>query len=262
MHPMLKLLANNKHRGRFKSEIKPGSNEATIYLYDMIVDSEVEAEYWGGVSPQAFIKALNQITASTIHLRVNSPGGSVFAARAMEQAIREHSAKVVAHIDGLAASAASFLVMAADHIEMAPGSFMMIHKAWTFAYGNSDDLLKTSEMLDQIDGSLVSTYSSATGQSEESIRSWMTDETWFDADRAVELGFAHSVYEQDAQNQQSGSQNKADWDLSAYAHAPQSVATPSDETPAPLNAPENLSSPSLIDREALARAAKVALVSA
>ena len=262
MHPMLKLLANNKHRGRFKSEIKPGSNEATIYLYDMIVDSDIEAEYWGGVSPQAFIKALNQITAATIHLRVNSPGGSVFAARAMEQAIREHSARVVVHIDGLAASAASFLVMAADHIEMAPGSFMMIHKAWTFAYGNSDDLLKTAEMLDQIDGSLVSTYATSTGQSEESIQSWMTEETWFDADKAVELGFAHSVYEQDAQNHQRGSQNKSDWDLSAYAHAPQSVATSSDETPAPLNAPENLSPLTVVDREALARAAKVALVSA
>mgnify|MGYP000732902780 CR=1 FL=1 len=153
MHPMLKLLASNKQRGQFRTENIAGSSEATIYLYDMIVDSDIEAEWWGGVSPQAFIKELNGISAKTIHLRVNSPGGSVFAARAIEQAIREHSATVIAHIDGIAASAASFLIMAADHVEMAPGSFLMIHKAWTYAYGNADDMLKTAEMLDQIDGS-------------------------------------------------------------------------------------------------------------
>lgn len=262
MHPMLKLLASNKHRGRFQSEIKPGSNEATVYLYDMIVDSEIEAEYWGGVSPQAFINELKGITASTIHLRVNSPGGSVFAARAMEQAIREHQANVVVHIDGIAASAASFLVMAADHIEMAPGSFMMIHKAWTFAYGNSDDLLKTVEMLDQIDGSIVSTYAKATGQAEAEIASWMAEETWFDADKAVELGFAHSVYEQDVNNQQRSSQNKAEWDLSAYAHAPTLAPTPAEDNPAPQNLANNTPSIPAIDRDALARAAKVAILSA
>ena len=144
MHPMLKLLASNRKKGQFRADVTPGANEATIYLYDMIVNSDVEAEYWGGVSPQAFIKALNEITAPTIHLRVNSPGGSVFAARAIEQAIREHSSTIIAHVDGLAASAASFLIMAADSVEMAPGSFIMIHKAWTFAYGNADDMIKTA----------------------------------------------------------------------------------------------------------------------
>ena len=255
MHPMLKLLANNKHRGRFQSEITPGSSEATIYLYDMIVDSDIEAEYWGGVSPQAFIKELNALKASTIHLRVNSPGGSVFAARAMEQAIREHSAKIVAHIDGVAASAASFLIMAADHVEMAPGSFMMIHKAWTFAYGNSDDLLKTADMLDQIDGSLVSTYAAATGQPEDSIKSWMSDETWFDAIEAVKFGFADSVFEQSAQNQSQSSATRAEWDLSAYAHAPTIPSNPAVKDPAPVAGP-------VVDRDALARAAKVAILSA
>ncbi len=255
MHPMLKLLASNKQRGQFITENIAGSSEATIYLYDMIVDSEIEAEYWGGVSPQAFIKELNAISAKTIHLRVNSPGGSVFAARAIEQAIREHSATVIAHIDGIAASAASFLIMAADHVEMAPGSFLMIHKAWTLAYGNSDDLLKTADMLDQIDGSLVKTYSSATGQSEEDIKNWMTAETWFDAQQAVDLNFADTVYEEDANSKNLSQKTSNKWDLSAYAHAPDMPA-------AVLQNEPNQPNLNVIDRDAMARAVRVATLSA
>lgn len=255
MHPMLKLLASNKQRGQFRTENIAGSNEATIYLYDMIVDSDIEAEWWGGVSPQSFIKELNGITASIIHLRVNSPGGSVFAARAIEQAIREHSATVIAHIDGIAASAASFLIMAADHVEMAPGSFLMIHKAWTYAYGNADDMLKTAEMLDQIDGSLVKTYSVATGQSEEDIKNWMAAETWFDAKQAVDLSFADTVYEEDANSKNFAQKSSNKWDLSAYAHAPDMAAAVLQDEP---NQP-NLN---VIDRDAMARAVRVATLSA
>lgn len=214
MNPMLKLLASNKARGSFKIEAKQDATEATIYLYDMIVDSDLEAEWWGGVSPQAFIKALKDVTAPIIHLRVNSPGGSVFAARAIEQAIREHSSTVVAHVDGLAASAASFLIMAADSIEMAPGSFLMIHKAWTLAYGNADDLTKTSELLTQIDASLAKTYATRSGQNAEEIAQWMADETWIEADRAVGLGFADKVSETTAKAR------AANWDMSAFKNAP------------------------------------------
>ena len=213
MHPMLKLLANNRQQGQFRAETKAGTDEATIYLYDMIVDSDIEAEWWGGVSPQAFITALNGLDAKTIHLRVNSPGGSVFAARAIEQSIREHKSEIIAHVDGLAASAASFLIMAADKIEMAPGSFLMIHKAWTLAYGNEDDMTKTAGLLKQIDGSLVKTYAARTNQSPEDITGWMAAETWIEADSAVELGFADSVASTDQPKSTA-------WDLSAYENAP------------------------------------------
>ena len=241
MHPMLKLLANNRRQGQFRAETKIGSDEATIYLYDMIVDSDVEAEWWGGVSPQSFISALNAIDAKTIHLRVNSPGGSVFAARAIEQAIREHKSEIVAHVDGLAASAASFLIMAADKVEMAPGSFLMIHKAWTMAYGNEDDMTKTAGLLKQIDGSLVKTYAVRTNQSPEDISGWMAAETWIDADNAVQLGFADSVASADQPK-------SAAWDLSAYANAPKIEA----KAPQQPKAAEP-------DRDDLARKAKLAI---
>jgi ATP-dependent Clp protease, protease subunit len=245
MHPMQKLLISNRQRGRFDVVAKAGTDEATIYLYDMIVSTDEEAEWWGGVSPQAFIKSLNELTASTIHLRVNSPGGSVFAARAIEQAIREHKSTIIAHVDGLAASAASFLIMAANEIHMAPGTFLMIHKAWTLMYGNADDLRKEADLLDQIDGSLAKTYAKRSGQSEDDIAAWLADETWIEASRAVELGFADQVAEEKAKAKAS------DWDLSAYQHAP----TPTPEDPPEPPAPK-------VDRAALHRAALKALIPA
>lgn len=246
MHPMLKLLASNRHRGTFRAEQSPDSDEATLYVYDMIVDTDEEAEWWGGVSPGAFTRALHDLTAPTIHLRVNSPGGSVFAARAMEQAIREHSSRIVTHVDGLAASAASFFILPSDEIHVAPGSFIMIHKAWTIAWGNEDDLQKTAGLLGQIDGSLVKSYAKRTGQADDDIAAWMRAETWFEADRAVELGFADRIAEE------GGSSAKAcAWDLSAFTAAPKVARR---------QPPKNTSAQP--DREALRRRALAAMIPA
>lgn len=211
MHPYWKVLALNKGKGEFKAE--KGADEATIYLYDSIVSSEDEAEWYGGVAPKSFINELKSIDAKVINLRINSPGGSVFAARAMEQALREHSAKIVAHIDGYSASAASFLMMAADEIVMSPGAMVMIHKAWTMAYGNANDLMQTADLLEKIDGTLVETYAARTGKDASQIAEWMAAETWFTASEAVEAGFADRISESKAKAEKQ-------WDLSAYANAP------------------------------------------
>lgn len=233
MHPMHKLLAANRKRGYFRAEETKADDSATIYLYDMIVDSDEEAEWWGGVSPGNFARTLNAITAPEIHLRVKSPGGSVFAARAMEQAIREHSSRIVTHVDGLAASAASFLILPSDEIIMAPGAFLMIHKAWTIAWGNADELLKTADLLEQIDTSLVKSYASKTGQSDVDIAAWMAAETWIEAERAVELGFADRVAETTRGKADAPADARAQapaWDLSAFARAPKLPTPPAAST--------------------------------
>lgn len=248
MNNLIKILAANRGKGVFRAE--KSADEATLYLYDVIVDSDAEAEWWGGVSPQSFIKQLNDITAKTIHLRVNSPGGSVFGARAIEQAIREHDATIIAHVDGYAASAASFLIMAADEILMAPGAFLMIHKAWTLAYGNADDLTKTAALLEQIDGSLVKTYAARTGIDAEQIAGMLADETWIDAEEAVKLGFANRIADDAAKNEAPA------WDLSAYAKAPAAPAASDAPPPAedPPPAPEPVPDPQIIAaRESAAR---------
>ena len=215
MDRLLKLLRDNA-RNRTVSPPKAKaeeSGEATLYLYDVIVSDD----YWGGVAAEAFVKELNATAAPTIHLRINSPGGEVFAARAIEAAIRNHPARIVAHVDGYAASAASF-------VEIAPGGFFMIHKAWTFTAGNADDLLHTAEMLEKLDASLVDTYAKKTGCAPEAIAGWMKAETWFSAGESVEHGFADRVAE-------AAPKAQADWNLSVYANAPVVPAAASSVNP-------------------------------
>ena len=95
----MKLLrdnARNRTADIPKAQVE-ASGEATLYLYDVIVSDD----YWGGISAEKFVKELNALDAPTIHLRINSPGGEVFAARAIEAAIRNHPARIVAHVDGV-----------------------------------------------------------------------------------------------------------------------------------------------------------------
>lgn len=213
---LLNLVTTNQQKPR-KFEAKAGTDEATVYVYDVI------DEYFG-VGARQFAEALGQINAKTIHLRINSPGGDVFAARAMATIVAQHPAKVIAHVDGLAASAASYLALAADEVEIADGAFFMIHKAWTLAMGNADDLKTTAALLEQIDAELVADYVRQTGATEDKVRGWMADETWFNADESVEAGFADRKAETKAKNQSS-------WDLSAYERAPAALAVPAEPEP-------------------------------
>lgn len=224
-----KLYADNRKAAARKFEVvaKADASEVDIFLYDSIVSSEEQAEWWGGVAPESFVKAVYAVEPNhTINLRVNSPGGSVFAARAMEQALRAHKGKVVVHIDGLAASAATFIAMAGDEIVMAKGAMFMIHKAWTGMWGNAEDLRKEADLLDKIDGTLAETYAEKTGKAVATMSEWMAAETWFTAQEALEAGFATSIAEAEAK--------ALAWDLSAYDNAPKAERkTQPEPTPAP-----------------------------
>lgn len=210
---LLALVAANRERPKRREIENATGPEATVYLYDSI-------DPYYGVNAEAFVKDFNAITAPTIHLRINSPGGDVFDARAIATAIGQHPSNVVAHVDGLAASAASYIAIAADEVEMAPGSFLMIHKAWTFAYGNSEDLLSTAALLEKIDGYLAADYAKKTGKSSAQIDEWMSAETWFTAEEAVAEGFAGKISEEDPEGVDNA------WDLSVFAHAPKQKAAP------------------------------------
>lgn len=238
-----KLYADNRKAAARKFEVvaKADSSEVDIFLYDHIVSSEEEAERWGGVAPESFVKAVYAVDPShTINLRVNSPGGSVFAARAMEQALRAHKGKVVVHIDGLAASAATFVAMAGDEIIMSKGAMFMIHKAWTGMWGNAEDLRKEADLLDKIDGTLADTYAEKTGKDVAAISEWMTAETWFTAQEALDAGFATAIAEAEAK--------ALAWDLSAYENAPKAERQPAPE-PDPTPEPEPTASDEHRDRQ-------------
>lgn len=171
-------------------EIKNESaDESTIYLYDVIGE-----DWFGGISAQQFAEDLSEINSSTIHLRINSPGGNVFDARAMQVALNQHDAKIIAHIDGLAASAATYIMLAADEIEAVEGALIMIHNAWGLAIGNKNDMTKMADTLAKIDEGIANDYINKTGQSANQIETWMNDETDFTAQEALDNGFIDRIY--------------------------------------------------------------------
>lgn len=240
MHPLHRLLLDNRVTPR-RFEVQANAAEATVYLYDVIVSDTASAEFFGGIAPEPFIQALRAITAPVIHLRINSPGGDVFAARAIEQALREHGSKIIAHVDGYAASAATLVVLAAAAVEMAPGAFFMIHNSWSMAFGNSQDMLDMAALLEKVDGTIAATYEARTGQPQTQIRDWMDATTWFTAEEAVAAGFAQRITEP------AGAQ--AAWNLTAYNNAPDpkqtATAAPVDpavstETTSPAPATDHL----------------------
>ncbi len=182
--------------------------QATIYLHGVI------GGWWGDIDETAFAKSLSDLDVDVIHLRIDSPGGDVFAARAMMTAISQHKAKVIAHVDGLAASAATGICMACDEVEITQGAGFMIHNAWTIAIGNKGDMMETSTLLGKIDAGLANDYARRTGKASEDVAAWMDAETWFTADEAVEHGFADRVVEVVEKRSSNA------WNLSAYKNAP------------------------------------------
>lgn len=232
MNSVMQLLWQNRGKGQNSLNVAQTGREAIVYVYDMIVDTDDEADWFGGVSAQSFVKEVSAIDADVIHLRINSPGGSVFAARSMETALRNHSARVMAYVDGLAASAASWLMMAADEIEMSKGAFVMIHQAHGMVYGNADDLDKQAALLRQLDTSIAQSYADKTALPLDELLEMMRVETWLTAQDALDKGFIDRIG--------SGTTVRNAWDLSAYHHAP-SLPT------------ESRSNGLDIDREALQR---------
>lgn len=202
---LLNLYTDNKGKGSFRAQ----GNE--IFIYDVIVSSQWEADVFGGVAPEGFIAALSAMKGD-VTLRINSPGGDVFGARAMEQAIRAYSGKVTAQVDGFAASAASLLVASADKAVMAPGSMLMIHNAWTMCVGDCEDMLSMADVLEKIDSTISQTYAAKSGKDAAHYKELMAAETWFTPEEAKAEGLADEITET--------GKAKAAWNLGVYAKAP------------------------------------------
>ena len=149
-----------------------------------------------GVDAKSFINEIKQIPNDTsVLLRINSPGGSVIDGLAIYDAISRMPQKVTARIEGIAASMASVIALAADEVIMSENSLYMIHNVWGGEVGDSDDLRKAADLMDKMGERLINIYVSKTGQTEEQIRSWMDEETWFNSLEAQEAGFINLVEE-------------------------------------------------------------------
>lgn len=144
-----------------------------------------------GVSAKGFLAELGALPEGTpVDLRLNSPGGSVFDAVAIHNALKRHAGPVTVWIDGIAASAASYIAMAGDEIVMPENAFLMIHDPAGLVMGTAEDMRSMAEALDKVKGSLVSGYAAKSGRTPDEVSALMAAETWFDASDAVAQGFA------------------------------------------------------------------------
>lgn len=129
---------------------------------------------------------------------INSPGGDCVAASQIYSMLMDYKGKVTVKIDGIAASAASVIAMAGTEVLMAPTALMMIHNPATMAFGDHSDMQKAMEMLNEVKESIINAYEIKTGQSRTRLSHLMDSETWMNANKAIELGFADGVLKEDA----------------------------------------------------------------
>ena len=149
-----------------------------------------------GVSAKAFLADLGELPdKAPLTLRLNSPGGSVFDAVAIYNALTRHAGNVTVSIDGIAASAASYIAMAGDEIIMPENAFLMIHDPSGMVMGTAADMRAMAEALDKIGASLLRGYAAKSGKAEKDIAKLMAKETWLDAAEALDMGFADTMAE-------------------------------------------------------------------
>lgn len=169
------------------------------------IEGQIADETWFGdeVTPQLFKDDL-LAGSGDITLWINSPGGDVFAAAQIYTMLMEYKGNIHVHIDSLAASAASVIAMAGTTVSMSPVAMIMIHNPLTVAIGDSREMQKAMDMLEEVKESIINAYELKTNLSRTRISHLMDAETWFNAKKAVELGFADNILYGDETPQEDG----------------------------------------------------------
>lgn len=182
---------------RWNPAIKAASDDTdnTISIYDPI-----GYDYWtgDGVTAKRVSAALRSMKGADVTVNINSPGGDVWEGLAIYHLLREYSGKVTVKVVGLAASAASFIAMAADEVQVARAGFFMIHNAWSVSIGNKNEMREYADFLDQIDQTIAGIYQVRTGNDIKDLQAQMDSETWINGTNAIEQGFADSFLPSDA----------------------------------------------------------------
>lgn len=174
-------------------EFKALGNAGELFLYGEISDTS-----WFGdeVTPAQFQRELAALgDISSLNVYINSPGGDIFAGFTLYNMLNRHPAEKTVYIDGLAASAASVVAMAGDSIKMPANATLMIHNAWTYTSGDAEELRKTADELERINGQIAEIYASRTGKDKDEISALMAEETWMSGTEALEMGFIDELIE-------------------------------------------------------------------
>lgn len=164
---------------RLGDDSTPG---ADVYIFD-------EIGYWG-TTARDFAEQIAGLDVGQITLHLNSPGGDAWDGVAIANVLRRHSAKVDVIVEGIAASAASLIAMAGEHITMGPSSMMMIHDASGMTWGNAETMRQSAEILDKLSDSYADAYAKRAGGTTAQWRETMRAETWYTAEEAVLAGLA------------------------------------------------------------------------
>jgi ATP-dependent Clp endopeptidase proteolytic subunit ClpP len=194
-----------------------------------------EIGLWG-ISASAFMRDLRGMgELDEINLSIHSPGGDVLDGWAIYNSLKNSKAKITARVEGLAASMASVILMAADTVEIPENAYIMIHNPWGLAVGDAEEMRDTADLLDKLGNGLVNAYASRTGNDEDEIREMMSAETWMDGKEAVERGFADKLIGAVALSARAFDSRKFKMipkSLQANSETPDPVA-PVEETPTP-----------------------------
>ena len=182
---------------KFWNWVKNADESRTLYLDGVISD---ESWYGDEITPQLFKQELLS-GEGNVTIWLNSPGGDVFAAAQIYNMLMEYSGHVTVKIDGIAASAASIIAMAGGEVLMSPVSCLMIHNPSTIAIGDGEEMLRAKALLDEVKESIINAYELKSNQPRLKISRMMDAETWMNANKAVELGFADGIlYAKDEQD--------------------------------------------------------------
>lgn len=174
-------------------EVKNETEVAELYLYGTIREAYPWDEEESCISAKRVMSFLKELKGKPINVHINSGGGDVFESIAICNLLKQHDEEINISIDGLAGSGASIIAMAGKKVCMPSNTMMMIHKAWTFAMGNSDELRKVADDLDKIDSSVLESYKERFVGTDEELSDLIKDETWLTADECLAFGFCDEI---------------------------------------------------------------------
>ena len=190
----MKKFWNWKTQTVTNQETQETVTERTLFLNGTIAE---ESWFDDDVTPQIFKDELNS-GSGDITVWINSPGGDCIAAAQIYNMLMDYKGNVTVKIDGIAASAASVIAMAGTKVLVSPVSMLMIHNPMTVAFGNSAEMQKAIDMLGSVKDSILNAYEIKTGLSRTKLSHLMDAETWMDANKAIELGFADELMQRSA----------------------------------------------------------------
>jgi ATP-dependent protease ClpP protease subunit len=220
--------AQARERKGIFSAIKNANGELEIMLYD-----EIGYDFWsgGGITAKDVADQLKAAgTLSRIVLRINSPGGDVFEGSAIYSQLASSGVPVDVMIDGLAASAASFIAMVGRSVSMGDNAMMMIHNPWSIEMGDANDMRKCADTLDKVRDSMLPAYMRRYSGTQDELIALLDAETWLTAEDCKQAGLADEITTPDTATQARVKSVAAKFDLSAFKNAPESLKKPKAES--------------------------------